>query len=516
MPPPVPLPGKPIYLPHVLASGLQLKPDDPALVSTKACSNWREMELASSRYAANLLAVGLRPGDRVASLMPNCDTLVIHYLACLKSGIVATPLNYRYMPPEIDHALEASGASLLLAHSERNADIAASKVARQLPLGVIGCGANGSLPTVEALLERPAENGALPTPAPTDPAVIFFTSGSTGPAKGVTHSLESLGWVIASFAQRCEITVHDVILPGMSLSHIAGFLNTFMGLAAGARVIVTRGFTGRELLPLLRDHRPTVLNMLPAALFGLVRDHDAVREDFASIRLCISGGDKVPADLRRAFTTLAGSAIVEVYGVSETGNATLALPYTFDKMGSVGRPLAGYQLSIRDERGNELPTGAQGSLWVKSPSNMIGYWNDPEATRATMKDGWLDTGDVMRLDDDGYFWFCGRHKQIIVHDGSNISPQEVEDALIDHPAIASAGVVGVRDLAHGENVCAFVTLKQGATPPAPHALIEFARARVGYKAPENLFVLAQMPLNTTGKVDRATLKKLAEERLSGR
>jgi acyl-CoA synthetase (AMP-forming)/AMP-acid ligase II len=498
----------------VLASGLELKPDDPALVSTEAYRNWREIDRVSSRYAANLLALGLRPGDRVASLMPNCDTLVIHYLACLKSGIVATPLNYRYMPPEIDHALETSGASMLLADSERHADVAASKMARQLPLGVIGYGANGSPPTVEALLERPVGSGGLPTPALTDPAVIFFTSGSTGPAKGVTHSFETLGSLIASFAQRCETTANDIILPGISLSHIGGFLNTFMGLAAGARVIVARGSTGRELLPLLRDHRPTVLIMLPAALFGLVRDRDAVREDFASIRLCISGGDKVPAELGREFTALTGSAIVEVYGMSETGNATLALPYSFDKMGSVGRSLTGYQLSIRDEHGNELPTGALGRLWVKSPGNMIGYWNDPEATRATMKDGWLDTGDVMRLDGDGYFWFCGRQKQIIVHDGSNISPQEVEDALIEHPAIASAGVVGVHDLAHGENVCAFVTLKQGATPPIPDALIEFARARIGYKAPENLFVLAQMPLNATGKVDRARLKKLAEERLS--
>src|SRR5262249_15419417 len=149
-PSPVPLRSEPTHLPSVLALGLQLKPDDPALVSAKACRSWREMDRASSRYAANLLALGLKPGDRLASLMPNCDTLVIHYLACLKSGIVATPLNYRYVPPEIDHALEASGASLLLAHSERNADIAASKMARQLPLGVIGCGANSSLPTVEA------------------------------------------------------------------------------------------------------------------------------------------------------------------------------------------------------------------------------------------------------------------------------------------------------------------------------------------------------------------------------
>jgi acyl-CoA synthetase (AMP-forming)/AMP-acid ligase II len=172
-------------------------------------------------------------------------------------------------------------------------------------------------------------------------------------------------------------------------------------------------------------------------------------------------------------------------------------------------------MAIRDENGTEMAAGAEGRLWIKSPCNTVGYWGNPEATGATIKDGWLDTGDVMKVDADGYLWFCGRRKQIIVHDGSNISPQEVEDALIEHPAVAGAGVVGIHDLVHGENVRAFVTLKEDAPRPTSHALIEFARARVGYKAPEDVVVLDAMPLNPTGKVDRVALKKMAEERLSG-
>jgi long-chain acyl-CoA synthetase len=145
---------------------------------------------------------------------------------------------------------------------------------------------------------------------------------------------------------------------------------------------------------------------------------------------------------------------------------------------------------------------------------MVGYWNRLDATEETIKDGWLDTGDVMKADQDGYLWFCGRKKQIIIHDGSNICPQEVEEALLEHDAVASAGVVGIHDLVHGENVRAYITLKESAARPTSQELIRFARARVGYKAPEEIVVLDAMPLNATGKVDRVSLKRMAEERAS--
>jgi acyl-CoA synthetase (AMP-forming)/AMP-acid ligase II len=140
---------------------------------------------------------------------------------------------------------------------------------------------------------------------------------------------------------------------------------------------------------------------------------------------------------------------------------------------------------------------------------MSGYWNDSEATAEVERDGWFDTGDVMKVDEDGYLWFCGRQKQIIVHDGSNIAPQEVEDALLQHPSVESAGAVGINDIVHGENVRAYVTLKPEAPKPSAADLIQFARARVGYKAPEEIVFLDMMPLNATGKVDRAKLKDLA-------
>ena len=467
----MPLSGPPLTLPNpisdVLGHGYKTKPDDLALVSTKTRMSWRQLAEISTRLAAQYLALGLEPGDRVASLMPNRPALIIHYLACLKAGLVATPLNYRYMPPEIDHALEVSGASLLLHHAERDEDVAASKWGNQLPHGVIRYKADGGAGRhYEELVAQPPTNAQVPTPDPDSPAIIYFTSGSTGKPKGVTHTQRTLGWMMAATIQGMEITDADTFLPGASFSHIGGSLFGLATLAAGGRLVIPRGSDGPEILPLLRQYRPTVLWMLPAALITLVRDHDARANDFSSIRLCSSGGDKVAAELEREFTDMAGFPIDECYGMSEMGVATINPLSGENRLGSVGQLCPGYEMSLRDDAGAEVPVGQPGKLWIRSPATTIGYWDNRKATAETIIDGWLDTGDEMRCDKDGYLWFCGRKKQLIIHDGSNICPQEVEEAVAGHPAIEAVGVIGVHDLVHGENVRAYVTLKRRR--PAAH------------------------------------------------
>ena len=339
---------------------------------------------------------------------------------------------------------------------------------------------------------------------------IYFTSGSTGKPKGVTHTHESFGWMVASTIAGLELTPGDIFLPGCSASHIGASLMSLAGLAAGARVDVARTFDGTELLPLLHSTRPSVLCMLPSALFGLVRDHGASRDDFHSLRLCISGGDKVSGELEREFAALAGFEIHETYGMTEIGIATMNSPSGQNRIGSIGRLAPGFAASIRDAQGSEVPAGTEGRMWIKSPCNMVGYWNRPDATAETIVDGWLDTGDVVSIDSDGYVWFRGRKKQIIIHDGSNICPQEVEESLLEHEAVENAGVIGVHDLVHGENVRAYITWRPNVTPPTMTELIQFSRARVGYKAPDEIIVLKEMPINATGKVDRVVLKQFAD------
>ncbi|MCP4329357.1 MAG: acyl--CoA ligase [Alphaproteobacteria bacterium] len=513
----MPLTGHPLKAPFEIAGLLrpevQAKPDETALVSAERRWTWRELDHAVANVAAGLRDLGLTPGTRVASLMPNRDALLIHYLACLRAGLVATPLNYRYTAPEIDHALEVSGAAVLFAHAERDPDIADSRLAGQLSHGLISYGADdGRRPAFEELVAREASDTTFAAPLAEDPAVIFFTSGSTGKPKGVTHSHNTLGWMFAACAHGFELTAGDVMMPGSSISHLGGFLFSFAALSVGARVIVVRTFDGDEIIPLLRSERPTVLCMLPAALLRFVGEHRATREDFASLRLVRSGGDKVPAELEKEFTELTGFPIDEGYGMTEIGLATLSPPSDDYRLGSVGRPVHGFHFSIRDEQDREVAHGVEGRLWAKTPTSTVGYWDNPQATQEVYREGWLDTGDVMKSDEDGFLWFCGRKKQIIVHDGSNICPQEVEEALLEHPAVAAVGAIGVYDLLHGENVRAYVALEDGATPPPVNELIRFARDRVGYKAPEEIEFLDEIPLNPTGKTDRLALKRLAAEK----
>ena len=179
----------------------------------------------------------------------------------------------------------------------------------------------------------------------------------------------------------------------------------------------------------------------------------------------------------------------------------------------MGQAAPGVSLLVRSEEGEALPPGSEGRLWIRTRAATVGYWDDEAATEAAFDDGWLDSGDVMRADEDGYFHFCGRRKQIIVHDGSNINPQEIEGVLLEHPSVENVGVIGIHDLLHGENVRAYVVFAEGAARPTSQELIRFARDRVGYKAPEEIVVLEEMPLTATGKTDRAGLKRLAEANL---
>jgi long-chain acyl-CoA synthetase len=530
---PLPHPAEPLDC--LLRVGLTLYPTAVAIESAYRRLSWAELEEESARLAAGYLSLGLEPGDRVASLMPNRVALVVHYLACFKAGLVATPLNYRYTAREIDHALSVSTAAVLVAHTERAADIVGSQLAGALPHGTVVfhdapeeevAGAAQGAAALHAhddtdvtwthrfddlLAAEPLSGGTDVDDA--SPAVIFFTSGSTGPAKGVTHSRESLRWMIASAVDAFRLTSDDTFLPASSMSHIGAILWALSTLSVGGRVVVARTTDAHEILPLLRDHQPTGLAMIPAALWSVIHDHHLRPGDFSSLRFTRSGSDKVSTELLAEFATAAGFPIVEGYGMTEVGLATLNPIFGDNRQGSIGMPIGGFAIALRDDQGDPVGVEQVGRVFIRTRSLMSGYWEAPQATAEVVADGWIDSGDLARSDEDGYLWFFGRKKQVIVHDGSNISPFEVEGALVEHPAVALAGVVGVKDDVHGESVRAYVTLRDGADAPAAADLIQFCRERVGYKAPEEVVVLDEMPLNPTGKIDRVGLKRMAEDHL---
>lgn len=505
--PPAPSPPP---LDQLLVLGLQAAADRPALLSADARLSWRQLDDRATELARRYRALGLRPGDRVASLLPNRLDAFLHLIACLRAGVVATPLNYRYRAPEIDHALAVSGARWLLFHRERQGD-----VDRCERLGGLDLGAYAYDPSIDGRLEQQLPPSAVADPgrvplAPEAPALIFFTSGSTGRPKGVTHSRASLAALVNTYARNFGCGPSDRFLIGSSVAHIAGLVGGLSALHLGSQVIVARGTDSAELGLLLHGHRPTVIKLLPSALFALVRDPAVPADAFASLRACIASGDHIPHELHEEFRARSGLPISELYAMTEAGILAANPPGPEPRRGSVGPAAVGAELEIRDDGGRPVGPGVTGDLWIRCAATMGGYWANPEATAEVLVDGWLATGDEMRADRDGFLWFVGRRKQIIIHDGSNISPQEVEDALLDHPAVAGAGVVGVHDLVHGENVRAYVCLRTQGAPPGPAELIAFARERVGYKAPDQIVVLESLPLNASGKLDRVALKVLAE------
>ena len=216
----------------------------------------------------------------------------------------------------------------------------------------------------------------------------------------------------------------------------------------------------------------------------------------------------------KEFASIAGFPIDEGYGMTEVGPATQNPPSGIVKPGSIGPAISGLEVEIRSDNGERSPTGKVGQLWIKTRSLMASYWGDPAATGEVVRDGWLDTGDLAYADEDGYIWFYGRKKQVIVHDGSNITPLEVESALGEHPAVAQTGVIGIHDELHGERVRAYVTLRDDQPKPSAGDLIVFCRERIGYKAPEEIIFLDAIPLNPSGKTDRVSLKKMAENHLN--
>jgi len=501
-------------LADLLRPTLTTDPERTALRWGNESWTYAQVEETASRLASALLLQGLQPTDRVALLLPNRPELVFAYLACFKAGFIAVPLNYRYQPPQINYALRQSGSTALLVHSERLDDLDRCPQRANLSRIVVVAGPApaGTLPFA-ALLEPTASPEPLPQPSGEELAYILYTSGTTRRPRGVTHSHSGVTQGLRCWLETVPFGSSDVSLVSLSIAHTLGLTTQVLAmLHAGGCVVLLERYSPDLLWQTYRQSPPvTFLALLPAPLAEALA-HPLAREcDFRSLRLCICGGDRVPLALHRDFQALTGLELTEMCGMTEAGHYAVNPPLGRKKPGSVGLPMTGVQLRLVDKAGQDVPAGATGEILVCSPSMMVGYWNDTLESHRLLRRDWLKTGDLGRFDEDGYLWFMGRSKDILIRDGSNISPREVEDVLLQHPAVGEAGVVGVSDPVHGQAVHAFVQLRR-ATPQAnEEELISFTRERLPrYACPERIEIVADLPRNATGKLDRERLHWLAE------
>jgi long-chain acyl-CoA synthetase len=481
-------------------------PEKVAIVFGDQSWTYAEFDELTDHIAGNLLAAGLEPGDRIAFHLLNGPELALGYFGCLKAGCVAVPINTRLKGSEIDYMLRHSGSACYVGQPDLYAEAASSCPAfATLELRYLTGNSSGTRTTVFDDLLRPRA-GASPIPeiAPEQLAIIAYTSGTTARPKGVMHSHKTLAEG-ATAMRHMRLDQDQVVVVISSMAHLVGFGMVFLsGLLNGATVVITRPFDFESVLQAYAKRGCTYIMGLPVLFHGLLQAYTEAPQDVASGRFYFCGGDSVSPALQEAFEAALGP-ICEVYGMTEIAPASWNRPGHV-RVGSIGRPGEGVAFRLLDSDGRDVKPGEAGEICIQGPHLMTGYWQDPDATRAALRNGWFHSGDLARRDADGFYWFAGRKKEIIVRGGSNISPQEVEGVLYQHPAVREVGVVGRPDHLWGETVVAFVALRPGHAVTEAE-LIAFARERLAdYKTPESIIFRTELPKSPVGKIQRRALR----------
>jgi long-chain acyl-CoA synthetase len=485
-----------VPLPLCLHTAASKVPDKIAIVSGEERLSYRAFDREARRLAHRLIAAGIAPGDRVALHMLNGIDLAVSYFGCFYAGAIAVPINTRFKAPEIGYVLSHSGASLYLGQPEFVSEIAGIRSGQHRVETFVF-----DLRQFVAETRAPA-NRPLPHIAADDAAIILYTSGTTARPKGVTHSHRTS--LIAARAGGFESSdVSAVVTP---MAHMAGFVVLLACVDAGATAVMSARFDADRLLDDIESHRCTRLVAMPVMYQAFCAAQLEKPRDVNSLRRCLAGGDSVPPTLKVAFAQAFGCPLYEVYASTELGIIAANWSEAVRLRGSCGSALPHVEIGLADMRRDAR--GATGECMVWSPCMMTGYWDDPDATAAAVKDGWFYTGDLLRQDDEGYLWFEGRRKEVIVHGGSNVSPQEVEAVLYQHPGVCEAGVVGAPDARCGERVVAFVSRSPGESVEAAE-LIAFAGERLAaYKTPDQIVFLEVLPKSPVGKIQRRALREM--------
>jgi long-chain acyl-CoA synthetase len=485
----------PMSLALSLSNAAERLPYKAAIIFGGRTLSYWEFDRRAQSLARRLLACGARRGDRIALHLYNGPELAISYFACFYAGIIAVPVNTRMKAPEIGHVLEHSGTSIYIGERELF-----QKIDGRLPL----------LSGLRRLLVDEPEldpfgdcSTDLPALALDQPAAILYTSGSTARPKGVTHTHRSLLNAARGFAIRGADTV-TIITP---MVHSAGFMIFLGAVGAAATAVAVAPFVPDAVLDAIEDNCSTYLLGMPVMYRALIAEQRARARNVSSVIRFLAAGDSVSAALQTEFAQCFGRPLYEVFGTTENGAVAANWSQESRHQGAFGWPAPGVEVAIVDRSGNPVPDGTEGEMIVRSAANMIGYWNDPDGTAKALRDGWFYTGDLVHQDMNGYLWFRGRKKEIIVRGGSNISPQEVEAVLYQHNGVLDAGVVGMPDAMWGERVVAFVSRKPRRKVSAKELIAFVAGRLAAYKIPEEIVFLDELPKSEAGKIQRRVLRE---------
>jgi long-chain acyl-CoA synthetase len=473
------------------------QPDRAALRLGEQTFSYQQLAEASERVAGLLAAHDVAPGDRVAVMLPNVPEFAFVYYGVLRAGGVVVPMNPLLKAREVAFYLSDSGARLIFAWPAAAAEVAAGL--ERAP--------GTTMVEVEpeqfaGLLAAHRPVGDVVDRAPDDTAVILYTSGTTGQPKGaeLTHG-NLVRNVEVTQSDLLHLTPDDVVFAGLPLFHSFGQTVTLnASTAVGATLLLLPRFDAATAARLMATYRASVFAGVPtmyAALLGL-----SEAPELPGLRVCVSGGAALPVEVLHRFEERFGSEILEGYGLSETSPvASFNRPGRDRKPGSIGYPVTGVEMRVVDEGGAHLGIGEVGEIAIRGHNVMKGYWNKPEATADVLDgDGWFRTGDVGRVDEDGFYFIVDRKKDLIIRGGFNIYPREIEEVLYEHPDVAAAAVIGIAHPEYGEEVGAAIVVRPGAAI-AEAELRDYVKAQVAaYKYPRVVWFVDALPVGPTGKI----------------
>jgi long-chain acyl-CoA synthetase len=486
-------------------------PDRVALRCGDLRFTFAEFDSAAARVATLLDKAGIEPGDRVGVMLPNTPAFAIAFYGIMYRGAIAVPMN---------PLLKSREVAYYLSNSEAKALFAAPPTAKEAVSGAEETGAHCWIVDDAELAKLTADLSEQGAPVPRnhdDTAVILHTSGTTGKPKGAMLTHDGMG----RNAEVCtrsvfEIGPDDVVMGCLPLFHVFGLtVGLSCAVLAGAMLTLIPRFDPREVREVIERDGVTVFAGVPtmySALLGVASE--AAPEATRSLRVCVSGGAALPVQVLSDFESAFGCMILEGYGLSESSPAaSFNHPHRPRKVGSVGTPIEGVQMRVVDRNGAEVAQGQAGEIQIRGHNVTKGYWNLPEATKATITpDGWLNTGDVGRVDEDGNFYIVDRTKDLIIRGGYNVYPREIEEVLYEHPAVAEAAVIGIPHDTLGEEVGAAVALKKGESLH-PDELRGYVKARVAaYKYPRRIWLLDELPKGATGKVQKRDITAPTSEK----
>ncbi|GAB4272230.1 long-chain-fatty-acid--CoA ligase [Thermincola ferriacetica] len=493
---------------EMITAGAKEFADRPALKFKGRTWPYKELDEQANKVANGLKRLGIGKGDRVGLLMLNSSYFVISYFAIVKLGAIVVPVNVMFKAEELIYQLNDAGVSALITAplfmplvTQVQPQIASLKyiVVQDLEQDYSAVGTV----SMQSMLKN--ESGSLDLDyavSSDDVAVLLYTSGTTGNPKGamITHHN-----MLANAAATKEATASgypDSTVCVLPMFHsFAWTACVLLPLTYGGLVIILESFSPQTSLRTIVEEKATIFAGVPTMYSVLLQVPNVNPADFAHLRLAYSGGAACPVELSRKFKEKFGIQIFEGYGLSECSPVCTTNPYYGEwKPGSIGVPIPGVEVKIIDEKGNEVPRNTPGELCFKGPNVMKGYWNRPEATAEALKDGWMHSGDIGYMDEEGYIFIMDRKKDLVIVGGLNVYPREIEEVLYTNPKVAEAAVVGVANDLRGEIVKAFVVLKEGETA-TERELIKYCQERLAnYKLPKVVEFRDALPKNSTGKI----------------